>query len=354
MKRIRFLMIACALILTVGCVNSNLELEEDSNYNSDENENSFSDVDIEEKDAYENDNYMSDVSYQDAINYQEVLDNISIPNIERIEKIYEYNTDFPEEIQDAVVFYIREENCNCESLEQYKAEYQLLINDANKSDDEFDTFPGINQILDVRIGNDELGSCHYIIPIDLNSDGEDEYLLETYYGDAYLGIIVKEEGRYALAGMYVHTTVPMILEYENQKYVVVDNMIITLDDSKETKEWDILTLQKTISDYELLEVYTLLGYEDINILEEFNVKDFVSQKTGEFYLDENHYFYSTDPIVLPDSVYRGYDTIVTVWSENCDGQMVIVKVYLLVTNLEIEPIVKEQAYLLEENQQYLY
>lgn len=314
-------------------------------------------IEAQENEGIASDNIemdLSDITYRDAINYQEVLDNISIPEIERIEKIYEYNADFPKEIQDAVALYIREESDNYESLEQYKAEYQRLINDTNKSNDEFDTFPGINEILDVRIGDDELGSCDCIIPVDLNADGEDEYLLETYYGDAYLGIVVKEEGRYALAGMYYHRQIPMILVHDNQKYVVADNMIITMDDSKEPKEWDILTLQKSISDYKLVELYSLSGFDDINILEEFNAKDLAEQRTGEFDFDENHYFYSTSSIVLPDSVHRGYDKTITVWTENSEGQLEIVKVYLLVADLEITPIYKEQAYLLEEHQQYIY
>ena len=348
-KRIIHLVLICSLILATGCKNSSTQLQNDLNENFGE-----LGADLLDDNLYENDSNISDITYRDAINYQEVLDSIYIPDIERIEKISEYNTDFPMELQDAVAIYIREEICNNQSLEQYKAEYQFLVNDTNKSDDEFDTFPEINKILDVRIGDDELGSCHYIIPIDLNGDGEDEYLLETYYGDAYLGIIVKEEGRYALAGMYGHTKIPMILEYGNQKYVVVDNMIITMDNSKSIKEWDILILQKTVSDYKLAELYSLPGYKDMNMLEEFNVKDLLISPKGQFYSDQNHYFYSTEPIVLPDSVHKGYDEIITVWWQNSDGQAEIVKVYLLVANLEIEMEQKEQVYLLEEHQQYIY
>ena len=293
-------------------------------------------------------------AYVDAVNYKAVLDEISIPDIERIENITAYNTDFPIELQDAVLISIKEGNYSRESLEQYKAEYQLFCDNTLISDDEFDTFPQINEILDVGIGNDELKSPSYIIPIDLNGDGEDEYLVETYYGEPYLAIIVKEEENYALAGIYYHTAVPLVVEVDKQKYVIIDNMIVTMDDSNVTKEWETLTLHKTVCEYKPLEIYSLARYEDTDILDGVSINELLEGAGGKIVVGKQTYYYSSKSILTIDLVHEGYDKTITIWEVNEDGQMEIVKVYLLVANLEVEMMQEEQAYLLCEEQEYIY
>lgn len=292
-------------------------------------------------------------NYINATNYENIVAICKMPEYERIVTIAQYVEQFPVVLQDVLV------QVNCvNKFYAIPVEYQVDISLFTRENDE----GNIISLMSEYIHQDKFGSPNYIIDkigyLDITGDGIAECIIYGTMSNAYNpSIFSNVDGEYKMLSLYNSNKQFEILQYDEQVYVLCDDRLeFYRNNEDEQNNWYRIEVVKEVSNYEVIEIYSQEKYSDIDMMEDVNISELQwSNKALELELNNEKYYavnQSLDRIGVETD--NEYDFSIVIYKQNSKGEIEVVKIYYIVSNLEIsfKESTRENVYQMEEMEVY--
>lgn len=283
--------------------------------------------------------------WEDDEQYEEVFADLPRYDFEVPREVIvgDYDERFPEELQQLLVYRYDNIQEGDDAWEAYQADYEKIAEGTEL----------YNEIEELY--NEDLsycgGSIRSLSAIDIDSDGEDEYLLISAQGTGFirdLEVLDYDNGWYVTAGGYCRdvTGVMDVLEYEGTYYLLVGSVLACYNDSG----WMQVGIEREITGYTPVEVYSRDG-DDRDYLSAVDLEDlsrnctdkeshswnaggipYQTQYIWECEYDGKMYQYAVSNEYCNKWYPWCVDKVLTIFEEKEDGSIEAVKVYYLASN----------------------
>lgn len=309
-------------------------------------ENAADETDNVEFEYRINDDFV--LNYNKVFVENEVFTKYTLPdNIVAGEDIVdEYCDGFPEELQQILLYCNDSKSEGDDAWQAYLADCEKIVNE------------GTSEIFFEELENDVGDSYNSLYAIDIDSDGEDEYISIKSVGNAYvtqLDVIKYYNDKWhviAHGTSYSIGAAVGILEYEGNKYILVEDTLACWNDEYDSaepdaKKWNVMAVNREAAGYTPNELYSreedsidyFTGMDLENIEKNavgtmgfgrvwecgnwrmLSVCDWEQEYDGKIYLYVVSNFFYMD--TFPQDDY-----LLTIFEES-DGCMEVVKVYYL-------------------------
>lgn len=298
---------------------------------------------------YDNADTTLHFNYINAINYENMVATCKKPEYERIVTISQYGEQFPIALQDVLV------QVNCSNIfytipTQYLVDISLFTRENNEDN--------IFSLMSEYIHQDKFGSPNYIIDqigyFDITGDGVAECIIYGTMSNADNPTIFSNVGgEYKMLSLYNSNKKFEILQYDEQVYILCDNRLeFYCDNEDEQDNWYRIEVVKEVSNYQVIEIYSQEEYLDIDMMENVNIGELQwSYKALELELNNEKYYavnQSLDRIGIETN--DEYDFFIVIYKQNSKGEIEVVKIYYIVSNLEIsfKESTRENVYQMDE------